>query len=91
MTSTSRPIAASQSPGPAVGRKPSASATAITNTMLTSVWIVLPTTCPVSTEEREIAIVRTRLMMPSVMSVQTATAVATDPDVAAIRMIPGAR
>jgi hypothetical protein len=30
-------------------------------------------------------------MIPSVMSVQTATAVATDPDVAAIRMIPSAR
>jgi hypothetical protein len=89
--SASRPAAANQSPTPAVGRNPRASATAITKTMLISVWIVLPTTCPVSTDEREIAIVRKRLMIPPVMSVQTATAVAIDPEVAAIRMIPGAR
>ena len=53
------------------------------------VWISAPTTCPVSTETRAIAIVRKRAMMPSVMSI--ATAIATPcaaPTTARIRM-PG--
>ncbi len=73
-----------------MGRKPIAIAIAMTNAMLISVWIMLPTTWPVSTDEREIAIVRKRLMIPSVMSEQTATAVAVEPAVAAIRITPGA-
>ena len=35
----------------------------------------LPTTCPMSTDGRWIAIVRKRAMMPSVMSLETDTAV----------------
>jgi hypothetical protein len=58
--------------------------------MLINVWITLPTTCPVSTDAREIDMVRNRLMMPSVMSRATLTAVETLPEVAAIRMIAGA-
>jgi hypothetical protein len=91
VTRASRPIAASHSLGLAFGLKPRAIATPMTSTMLARVWMVLPTTCPVSTEVREIAIVRKRLMIPAVMSVQTATAVAIDPEVAAMRMMPGAR
>ena len=41
-----------------------------------SVWIRLPTTWPVSTDTRAIAIVLKRATMPSVMSM--ATAIATD-------------
>ena len=78
------------STGPAVGRNPMASAIAITTAMLAIVWIMLPTTWPVSTDVREIAIVRKRLMIPSVMSEHTATAVAVEPEVAAIRRMPGA-
>lgn len=62
----------------------------MTKAMLTSVCRTLPTTCPVRKEAREIAIVRNRLTMPSVMSTQTPTAVTRAPEVAAMRMMPGA-
>ena len=48
----------------------------MTTAMLTIVWIMLPRTCPVSTEAREMAMVRNRAMMPSVMSMATEIAVA---------------
>ena len=41
------------------------------------VWITLPSTCPVSSETRAMAMVRNRATMPSVMSMQTDTAVDT--------------
>ncbi len=44
LTSTSRPVTASHSSGPAVGPKPTSSATAITTAMLATVWITLPAT-----------------------------------------------
>jgi len=53
------------------------------------VWIVLPSTCPVSTEARAIPIVRKRAMMPSVMSIATAIAVACATPDTAISTIPG--
>ena len=73
--SASSPIAASQSSGSAVGRKPSAMATPRTTAMLTSVWMRLASTWPVSTAARAIAIVRNRSMMPLVMSIATTIAV----------------
>ena len=51
------------------------SATPMTTAMLSIVWIRLPTTWPVSTEARAIAMVRNRAMMPSVMSMATEIAV----------------
>ncbi len=59
--------------------------------MASMVWIRLPTTCPVRSEPREIAIVRNRFTMPSVMSTLTETAVETDPAVAVSTSTPGAR
>ncbi len=63
----------------------------MTRTALIIVRIVLPATCPVSTEAREIAIVRNRGMMPSFMSVQTFTAVASAANPAVITRMPGVR
>jgi hypothetical protein len=45
-----RPTAAIHSPASAVGRKPRRSATTTTTASLSMVWIVLPRTCPASTE-----------------------------------------
>lgn len=84
-----RPAAAIHSTRPAFGRNPISSAMPMTSAVLNIVWIRLPTTCPVSSEARAIAIVRNRATMPSVMSVQTDTAVAVDPDATAITMMPG--
>ena len=53
------------------------------------VWITLPTTCPVSTEAREIAMVRNRAMMPSVMSIATDIAGPAAPLATVIRRMPG--
>jgi hypothetical protein len=83
------PTAAIQSAGPAVGRKPTRSATAMTTATLSMVWIMLPRTCPVSTEVRAMAMVRKRAMMPSVMSVATDIAVPWAAVATVIRMIPG--
>jgi hypothetical protein len=57
-TRTSRPIAAIQASRPPVDRKPRSTATPIARAVLMAVWIMLPRTCPVSSEAREIAIVR---------------------------------
>lgn len=54
-----------------------ATPTAPTTTTLSTLWSTLPTTCPTSTELRWMAIVRKRAMMPSVMSLETDTAVPT--------------
>ena len=89
VSSASRPIAPSQSSTPAVGLKPSASATPMTTAIATSVWIRLPTTWPVRTETRAIAIVRKRAMMPSVMSMATEIATAWAAPATASTRIPG--
>ena len=51
------------------------SATPMTRLTLIIVRIRLPRTCPISTEERAIAIVRKRVMMPSLMSMHRFSAV----------------
>ena len=43
----------------------------MTNTSANAVWIIAPSTCPVSIDGRKMAIVRNRAMMPSVMSIAT--------------------
>ncbi len=63
----------------------------MTSTPLIIVRIVLPATWPVSTDAREIAMVRNRAMMPSAMSVQTFTAVPSAAKPAVITRMPGAR
>src|SRR5664279_2041101 len=87
--SASTVIAAIHSAGSAVGRKPRSRLTAMTRPTLSIVWIMAPTTCPVSMEAREIAMVRKRATMPSAMSVHTATAVGIDPEPTVITRIPG--
>ena len=54
-----------------------------------AVWIMAPTTWPVSTDTRAMAMVRKRAMMPSVMSMATEIAVPWATPAIAIRMIPG--
>jgi hypothetical protein len=71
----STPNAAIHSTGTASDRKPIATATPKTTAKPTIVWIELPRTCPVSTEAREMPIVRKRAMMPSDMSIATEIAV----------------
>ena len=72
-----------------MGRNPISSAAPITSPMLTIVWIMLPATCPVSSEPRKIAIVRKRATIPSVMSTQTDTAVDMDAVAAVSTTMPG--
>jgi hypothetical protein len=91
VTPANMPAAATHSTGVAVGRNPSASATATTSTPLTMVRMKLPRTWPVSTEARVMAMVRNRAMMPSLMSVQMPTAVDAAPAPAVIKKMPGAR
>lgn len=83
--------AASQPPTLAAGRKPTARAMAATTMAPVTVWITLPSTCPVSTGTRVNGMVRNRLRMPSVMSMLTATAVDTEAELTASTMIPGVR
>ena len=51
----------------------------------------LPATWPLSTAVRVTAIVRNRVMMPSVMSVTTLSAVNSAAEAAVITKMPGAR
>ncbi len=62
-----------------------------TSTRAISVWSTLPSTWPISTEAREIAMVRNRAMMPSVMSVATDTAVPSEVMLTVSRRMPGTR
>jgi hypothetical protein len=89
LTMARRPNAMIHSSGPAVGPKPSASATPTTTAMAIIVWIRLPTTWPVSTDTRAIAMVLNRATMPSVMSMATEIATPWAAPAAASRMIPG--
>ena len=52
-------------------------------------WMVLPSTCPASTAAREIAIVRNRAVMPSVMSIATVVAVPPALPAIVISRMPG--
>ena len=61
----------------------------MTTAMPSIVWIMLPSTCPVSTETRAMAIVRNRAMMPSVMSMATEIAVPWAAAATVISRIPG--
>jgi hypothetical protein len=82
-------MAAIHSRGPAVGANPSASARPRTTAIAISVWIRLPTTCPVRTDTRAIAIVRKRAMIPSLMSMATEMAVPWAAPATASRRMPG--
>jgi len=84
------PSALIQATGLVVGRKPMRSATPTTRTMVMIVRIKLPRTCPISTEAREIAMVRKRVMIPSFMSIQRLIAVVAHPLPTVIRIIAGA-
>ena len=83
------PAAATHSTGVAFGRNPMSRATAMTTARLSMVWIMLPRTCPVSTEGRKIAMVLKRATMPSVMSMATEIAVPMAPEATAISRTPG--
>ena len=52
-------------------------------------WMVLPSTCPASTAAREIAIVRNRAVMPSVMSIATVIATPLAVPAMVIARMPG--
>jgi hypothetical protein len=75
VSSNSTPVTASHSTKPAVGENPMSRATPSTTTSPNTVWMTVPTTCPVSTDALLILMVRNRAMMPSVMSIATAMAV----------------
>ena len=53
------------------------------------VWIRLPSTCPVRTEARAMAIVRNRSMMPPVMSMATMIEVPWTAEATVISSSPG--
>ncbi len=86
---TRSPASASHSTKFACGRKPIATATPNTNVIARTVWTRLPTTCPVRTDTRAIAMVRKRSTMPSVMSIAIEMLVPCTAAVIAIRMIVG--
>lgn len=90
--STSRavtPATASHWPALAPGRNPSPIPTAMTSATLIRVRTSALTTCPVSTEAGEMAMVRNLAMMPSVESRLSASAVPELPYATVIAMIPG--
>src|SRR5262245_13414421 len=87
--SARKPAAASHSTTVALGRKPMSNATPMTSTMAMIVWITLARTWPVSTDAREIAIVRKRFTMPAVISRLTLSAVDRAPEAAAITITAG--
>lgn len=85
LVSVSRANARSHSTGLAVASNLSSSATPVTTTSAAMVCSRVPSTWPARIELRAIAMVRKRLMMPSVMSIATPCAApATDRS-----MIPG--
>ena len=87
--SISRPVAAAHSTGPVVDRNPMSTATSITIAMANMVWMTLPTTWPVRTETRAMAIVRNRAMMPSFMSMAIEIAVPWDAPATVMSRMPG--
>jgi hypothetical protein len=83
------PAAAIHSTTVASGRNPTATATATTTATARKVCSIAPTTWPVSTDTRAIAIVRNRATMPSVMSRATDIEVPSDTAATAISRMPG--
>ena len=83
--------AATPSPpiGPALGRKPISTANATTRARASTAWTMLPSTWPVSTEAREMDMVRKRATMPPVMSMATEMAVPWTTAAIVITRIPG--
>ena len=89
MKASRMPAAASQSSGPAVGRKPIASATASTSSVEARLRAALAATCPASTAAPPTSIARSRSMIPLVMSWLTLTAVVAELKPAHRRITPG--
>ncbi len=83
------PAAANHSAGPVVGRNPISTATTATMARASIVWITLPTTWPARTDERAMAIVRKRAMMPWVMSMAIEIAVPWAAPATVMTRIPG--
>ncbi len=73
-TSSRKPIARTHSTGVADGRKPISSETPSMATTARKAWISTPSTCPVSSADCAMAMVRNRLTMPLVTSLHTETA-----------------
>ena len=69
--SVSKPSSAEPVEGRRVRAEPDQHGEPTTRARLTSITITLPSTCPVSTAGRTIAIVRNLATMPSVMSMAT--------------------
>ena len=78
MNASSTPAAASQSSGPASGRKPISTATPKTSTVEAALRATLAATWPASTAAPPTSIERRRSMIPPVMSWLTVTAVVAD-------------
>ena len=83
------PRATAHSIGVAVGRNPTSRPTPSTSTTAMIAWTVLPITCPASTAAREIAMVRNRAVMPSVMSIETVVEVPPAVPAMVISRMPG--
>src|SRR5215831_15288442 len=87
--SASTPAAASHSRALALDRKPMARETPATSTRTARVYSRLPTTWPLSTAAREMAMVRNLSMMPPVMSLATEIAVPRAADATVMIRMPG--
>jgi hypothetical protein len=87
----STPASAIRSSGVAAGRRPSAKAAPTTRAPLSRLRRRLPATWPLSTAVRVTAMARNRVMMPSVISVTTFSAVPSAAQAAVITRMPGAR
>lgn len=88
-SSASRPARPNHCAAEAAVSRPIRSATPKTVESASAVWIIAPSTWPVSTETLAMAMVRNRSMIPSVMSVATETAVPMDTLATVIVRIPG--
>jgi hypothetical protein len=88
-TAARNPAAASHSTAVASGRKPTSTATPRTTASWKRFCSTLPSTCPVRTDTRAIAMVRNRAMMPSLMSIATEIAVPCTALAMAMSRMPG--
>ena len=89
MNRTRMPAAASQSSGPALGRKPIRNATPNTSTVEARLRTTLAATWPARTDAPATSRDRNRSMIPPVMSVVTLTAVVAAPNPALSSTTPG--
>ncbi|GAA2701340.1 hypothetical protein GCM10010412_099040 [Nonomuraea recticatena] len=87
----STPTTPSQSGTEADGRAPISNATTVTTAIARNVCTIAPSTCPVSTETRAMAMVLNLAMMPSVMSMATEMAVPCAAPAILVIMMPGTR